>query len=457
MNKKLKRTILLTILLTSVVNSANIINAHSYTRYSGADRYETSLKTADTLNSDIVVFASATSFADSLSASNIVNKYGAKLVLVNNNTDLKPILENKGYKQAYIIGGTAVLNSNFENNVKKYLSNVTRLSGQDRYKTNQATLDNTGYKNIGVATGENYPDALSAGSLLKEKGLGLKLVNGKQTYTLEDGEVVKYTFGGTNAVKQDGGIRLSGTDRYDTSIAIAKEQTSKNVTLVRGDDFADALSGINVANSKNSYILLAPTSYKQELKNLSNRKENVYVVGGMVALTDKHVNTVLDMFEGLDNTSTQITDNNIGESGNNDSQGNDSTVITGEFATFQQEVVRLCNIERAKNGVAPLTLDAEISNVATIKSQDMINKNYFDHTSPTYGSPFDMMKQFGLSYRTAGENIAMGQKTPEEVVTAWMNSEGHRRNILDSNFTKIGVGVAKNSKNQIYWTQMFIG
>ena len=95
--------------------------------------------------------------------------------------------------------------------------------------------------------------------------------------------------------------------------------------------------------------------------------------------------------------------------------------------------------------------------MATIKSQDMINKNYFDHNSPTYGSPFDMMKQFGVSYRAAGENIAMGQRSPKEVVTAWMNSEGHRKNILNSSFTKIGVGVAQKSNGTLYWTQMFIG
>ena len=87
----------------------------------------------------------------------------------------------------------------------------------------------------------------------------------------------------------------------------------------------------------------------------------------------------------------------------------------------------------------------------------MIDKNYFDHTSPTYGSPFDMMKQFGISYKSAGENIAMGQNSPKEVVTAWMNSPGHRANILNSSFTDIGVGIAKNSSGSIYWTQMFIG
>ena len=80
--------------------------------------------------------------------------------------------------------------------------------------------------------------------------------------------------------------------------------------------------------------------------------------------------------------------------------------------------------------------------------------NYFDHNSPTYGSPFDMMRSYGIDYRTAGENIAMGQRTPQEVVNAWMNSPGHRANILNGDFTHIGVGYVEQGN---YWTQQFIG
>ena len=142
-----------------------------------------------------------------------------------------------------------------------------------------------------------------------------------------------------------------------------------------------------------------------------------------------------------------------------DNSGNDSNTgsTNQDFSSFQKEVLNLVNVERSKNGLSALTFDSQLSNVATIKSQDMVNKNYFSHTSPTYGSPFDMMKQFGISYKTAGENIAMGQKTPQEVVNSWMNSQGHRENILNPNFTNLGVGVAKDSKGTIYWTQMFIG
>ena len=112
------------------------------------------------------------------------------------------------------------------------------------------------------------------------------------------------------------------------------------------------------------------------------------------------------------------------------------------------------NIERQKAGLQPLKASAELSNVARLKSKDMADKNYFSHTSPTYGSPFDMMKQFGINYRTAGENIAKGYLNPTSVMNGWMNSSGHKANILNSSFGTIGVGAYKVG-NTIYWTQMF--
>lgn len=123
----------------------------------------------------------------------------------------------------------------------------------------------------------------------------------------------------------------------------------------------------------------------------------------------------------------------------------------GEFA---QRVIDLTNKEREANGLKPLTHDPELSRVAQQKSVDMHQNNYFSHTSPTYGSPFDMMRDFGIEYKTAGENIAQGQRTPEAVVEAWMNSSGHRANILNPDFTHIGVGV---EQDEYHWTQMFIG
>ncbi len=131
-----------------------------------------------------------------------------------------------------------------------------------------------------------------------------------------------------------------------------------------------------------------------------------------------------------------------------------TTPASSAVSAFEQKVVELTNQERAKNGLPALKLDVELSKVAREKSKDMQTKNYFSHTSPTYGSPFDMMKAYGISYRAAGENIAMGQRSPEEVVQAWMNSQGHRENIMNPNFTHIGVGHVSTGN---YWTQMFIG
>ncbi|HBF5318244.1 TPA: sporulation protein [Clostridioides difficile] len=155
--------------------------------------------------------------------------------------------------------------------------------------------------------------------------------------------------------------------------------------------------------------------------------------------------------------SNKPEDNNNSDSTNKPDDNNNSGSTSENFSAYQKEVVDLVNIERGKAGLNPLTLDSSISNVATKKSQDMIDNNYFSHNSPTYGSPFDMLKKFGISYKTAGENIAMGQKTPKEVVNAWMNSEGHRKNIMNPNFSKIGVGVAQKSGGSIYWTQIFVG
>lgn len=125
-----------------------------------------------------------------------------------------------------------------------------------------------------------------------------------------------------------------------------------------------------------------------------------------------------------------------------------------QVTAYEKEVVRLVNQERSKHGLSPLTSDWQLSRVARYKSQDMRDNGYFSHTSPTYGSPFEMMKSFGISYRTAGENIARGQRTPQEVVNAWMSSSGHRANILNKSFTRIGVGYVQEGN---YWTQLFTG
>lgn len=124
-----------------------------------------------------------------------------------------------------------------------------------------------------------------------------------------------------------------------------------------------------------------------------------------------------------------------------------------EISGVHDEILRLVNIERKKANLKPIIICPQLTKVAEVKSKDMAVSNYFDHTSPTYGSPFNMMDEFGILYRAAAENIAKGYKTPEAVVKGWMNSPGHRANILNPNYGKMGIGFY--TADVSYWTQMF--
>lgn len=136
---------------------------------------------------------------------------------------------------------------------------------------------------------------------------------------------------------------------------------------------------------------------------------------------------------------------------------NQNTITqTTDMNNDEKEVFDLINKQRTQNGLSPLKENSELQRVARIKAQDMVNNNYFSHTSPTYGSPFDMMKSFKISYNAAGENIA-GNSSNSSAVTAWMNSPGHRANILNSSFNQTGIGVVTGSKYGKIYVQMFIG
>ncbi|NLL05288.1 MAG: SH3 domain-containing protein [Clostridiaceae bacterium] len=136
-----------------------------------------------------------------------------------------------------------------------------------------------------------------------------------------------------------------------------------------------------------------------------------------------------------------------------------SAVITTPIKGVSQDdqtLLELVNKARAEAGVGPLQFDEELMKVAKTKAQDMVDNNYFSHQSPTYGSPFDMMRQFGISFKTAGENIA-GNRTVEGAFKAWMNSEGHKKNILNSGFNYTGIGIVESSKYGKMLVQQFIG
>ena len=147
---------------------------------------------------------------------------------------------------------------------------------------------------------------------------------------------------------------------------------------------------------------------------------------------------------------------NSGTGGSSSSGNTSSSTETSKMNSDEKEVFDLINKQRTNNGLAALKNDSEVQRVARIKAQDMVDNNYFSHTSPTYGSPFDMLKSFKISYKTAGENIA-GNSSNSSAVTAWMNSSGHKANILNSNFNYTGIGVVSSPKYGKMYVQLFIG
>ncbi len=164
----------------------------------------------------------------------------------------------------------------------------------------------------------------------------------------------------------------------------------------------------------------------------------------------QHINTHADHGTGNDHSES------TGAAGNASATGNVTDEAQEKSDSQAAQVLKLVNVERGKQGLKPLTLDNTLNGIAAEKARDMAEHNYFSHDSPTYGTPFDMMRSFGIDYKSAGENIAAGQRSADEVMQSWMNSSGHRANILNPSYTKLGVGYHAGGSKGTYWVQMFI-
>ena len=160
--------------------------------------------------------------------------------------------------------------------------------------------------------------------------------------------------------------------------------------------------------------------------------------------------------ERTNNNNGSVSSGNTDNELNQDSSNDNINEKNEEVSSPAEEVLELVNAERAKQGIAPLTLSNELTNVANLKAKDMADNDYFNHDSPTYGSPFQLFSLFGISFMYAGENICAGAGTAQAAMNAWMNSPGHRANILNPNYTQLGVGYATGGSYGSYWVQEFI-
>lgn len=195
--------------------------------------------------------------------------------------------------------------------------------------------------------------------------------------------------------------------------------------------------------------------------SINGLKDLIGQTGGNISLPDCDTNLpgFPGNFPGINLPGSNKPDNSLPDAEIPSPDGpEDSTPsqpdTDGSMDAYAAQVVKLVNEERAKAGLSPLTVKGNVTSAADVRAKEL--EASFSHTRPN-GSDFSSaLTAAGVSYRGAGENIAYGQKTPEQVMQGWMNSAGHRANILNASFTSIGVGHYRSAAGVDYWTQLFI-
>lgn len=480
--KSFSASVMSMILALSSMGSASFAaekKQNSVVQYAGNTRVETSIITASEVKSDYLVVASGYNFADSLSAFNIASSKNAKLVLLGKSASpLKNVLSKSTIKYVYAVGGKDTLTGEVEDVVSSSIgASVRRLAGDDRYKTNELTLIESGYDSVGVADGRNFPDALSASGLLKAKGLGLMLVNGSKPYTTN--RKVMYTFGGVNSVRQDGGKRISGSDRYSTSMLVSNEIGNVDtVAVAYGKTFPDALSAVNVLQmgEKASVLLIGDSIRKDSLDMLWNTKK-VKLIGGNINYTNiqrisKDVNP--KSVDGKD-----ILDKNDLEE-KVDEESKDKNALPSEFTVDtplsdqEKELADRINNYRKSLGKRPFNISKSLTYVARTHVRDS-NKNHPEnqvdsrgvkanlhswsnsgrwqgvaytpdhyHASLMWSKPSELTSYTGRGYEISyGAQWAKAE--PLGALEGWKHSPGHHAVIRgDGNWSTLavmGVGI----------------
>lgn len=184
-----------------------------------------------------------------------------------------------------------------------------------------------------------------------------------------------------------------------------------------------------------------------------NAGDKVYVIGAidnflLVITSDNLVGMIRE--DLVEHYTENIVQEEINKSNNETSESNDDSKATASY------ILEKINAERIANGLPALSLDSLLTATAQTKAKDMVENNYFSHTSPTYGSPFEMMQNAGVTYISAGENIA-GNSSIDDAITSFLSSEEHSKNILSNSYNYIGIGIEKSNTYGYVIVLMFIG
>ena len=312
--------------ITPGVYADTTTNKTEVERIGGADRTETSLKVLEKLGGVKKTYlVNGYQFSDALSIAPVAAANNEGIVLATKgNVDAS--LSKQGISEVTLVGGENSISSSVEKSLASKFK-TKRIAGTDRYKTSEMIVESTGKKEVGVATGKDFPDALSSGAFLAKKNLPLLLVNGKTQTSLPQGLKGLYTFGGKSSVANDFGKRIAGANRYETSEKIAEELGKSDVVvLASGTNFADALAAAPLAKKMNAPIVLVKKdSLSENAKKLVKDAKKVYVIGGENTISNK----LVDEIKGKKVNETPSSNGSSGgSSGGSNSSQNESVVET---------------------------------------------------------------------------------------------------------------------------------
>lgn len=326
---------------------SSALNEKSIERIGGKDRYETSMMIAKKLNSKKAYIVNGVSFADVLSIAPVASHEKSPIILATDSEDMNKKLTSLGIENITIVGGERSVSQNLENELSKKF-NVNRISGRDRYETSEKIVRSHGEKNIAIASGKNFPDALSASPLMAKKNMPLLLVKGDKISEIPSDLNAKYTIGGENTIKYSVGKRISGKDRYETSEKIAKELSSgkhSSVILSSGKIFSDSLSVSPFAHSISSPIVLTDgVKLSREAVDMVKSSKKIFLIGGentiskeleKSLLTDRKSGSTIYVSSSKNSSKSNSSSENKPSKNNDESSGGNTTPNTGENTDAQ--------------------------------------------------------------------------------------------------------------------------
>ncbi|MDO5718130.1 MAG: cell wall-binding repeat-containing protein [Tissierellia bacterium] len=461
MNTKFKRSIavLLAVFLAFPITAAADDSdlKVEITRIAGDNRYETSLEVSKNAfeSAEYAIIANGSNFPDALAGGPLAAALDAPILLVSQNEIpsgvLKEIVQLKA-SNIIILGSTGSVSNKIESQLNA-VAEVERLGGEDRYETAALIAERvqeiTGSTTVAISNGLLFPDALSASAYLGDRGIPILLTKSDELPKATSDFFKKFpvtksiVLGGNKTVSAEVSndlpdpTRIAGNNRFSTAIELAKRgfEKPRNIILVNGHNFPDALSAVALSGIYNAPIILTESDKlsKEDIDYLKDTEpDKLLVVGGRGSVAPDVVVEIIDLFK------SQIKP--IDKPELNPNSFND---------IYARQMAEEINAIRKENGRYELVWDDVLAEAAKIRAKEIVDK--LSHTRPN-GETWNT-----VSKQAKGENLAQFNGFPIDVVKILMSSSGHSTNILKerSDFKAVGIACWTDSDGNTFWVQLF--